>query len=272
MVNYVPLNYDISDTEERVQWLIDNDDKAQKIAKAALELSHMLFSPQFQEAYIRSEFNRVISNGVFTCLQDEYEERLARPSDINEHMDVLRTYALKCKTVVDLGKNTEAHSLYAYTMGLKDRDDTKITVVRDSNRADIFEFIINAENEGVKVDYINGTSIKISPINTDILHIDTWHVYGQLKRELEYWNSSVKGYIIMHDTTIDELVGESVRCDMPAGIQSIESGIPINEIRLGLGPAINEFIASHPEWKLDKKFINNNGLTILKRVNISSTD
>ena len=34
----------------------------------------------------------------------------------------------------------------------------------------------------------------------DITFIDTWHVYGHLKRELAYWHDHVKKYIIMHKT------------------------------------------------------------------------
>jgi hypothetical protein len=33
----------------------------------------------------------------------------------------------------------------------------------------------------------------------------------------------------------------------------------------GLWPAVEEFLAAHPEWKIEKRFTNNNGLTILAR-------
>jgi hypothetical protein len=98
------------------------------------------------------------------------------------------------------------------------------------------------------------------------LFIDTWHIYGQLKRELEYWHSSVKKYIIMHDTTVDADKGESVRMSCDIHSQSVESGFPVDEITKGLWPAIEEFVASHSEWKIERRFTNNNGLTILARV------
>jgi hypothetical protein len=34
----------------------------------------------------------------------------------------------------------------------------------------------------------------------------------------------------------------------------------------GLWPAITEFLESHPEWKLHKRYTNNNGITIIARV------
>lgn len=38
----------------------------------------------------------------------------------------------------------------------------------------------------------------------------------------------------MHDTTVDEIYGETIRCYMNAEEQSIESGIPVEEINKGL--------------------------------------
>ena len=69
----------------------------------------------------------------------------------------------------------------------------------------------------------------------------------------------------MHDTTIDEINGETIRCGWDAEIQSKESGFPVEEINKGLWPAVTEFLETHPEWYLKERFTNNNGLTILAR-------
>jgi hypothetical protein len=47
-------------------------------------------------------------------------------------------------------------------------------------------------------------------------------------------------YIIIQDTTIDEIYGETIRCKGNAEEQSIESGIPVEEINKGLWPAIGK--------------------------------
>jgi hypothetical protein len=98
-----------------------------------------------------------------------------------------------------------------------------------------------------------------------MLFIDTWHVYGHLKRELAHWHAHVHKYILLHDTTIDEVHGESIRGRHDTAAESRESGYPEDEIRKGLGPAINEFLAAHPEWVIEKKYTHNNGLTVLAR-------
>ena len=77
--------------------------------------------------------------------------------------------------------------------------------------------------------------------NVDLTFIDTWHVYGQLKRELNKFSKITNKYIIMHDTTVDEIYGETIRMGWNAEEQSIESGIPVEEINKGLWPAIEDF-------------------------------
>ena len=71
----------------------------------------------------------------------------------------------------------------------------------------------------------------------------------------------------MHDTTVDEWYGETIRCGGDAHAQSLLSGIPVDEINRGLWPAIVEFLAANPEWVLHERFTNNNGLTVLRKVN-----
>jgi hypothetical protein len=125
------------------------------------------------------------------------------------------------------------------------------------------QFLELCQKENVQAKFIHSSDLDCQPIETDLLFIDTWHVYAQLKRELELWHSHTKKYILLHDTTVDEWEGESVRGNMDTKKQSEESGFPEEEIRKGLWPAIQEFLETHPEWKLEQRYTNNNGLTIL---------
>jgi hypothetical protein len=70
----------------------------------------------------------------------------------------------------------------------------------------------------------------------------------------------------MHDTTVDEWQGETIRSGWNAVEQSQSSGFPVEEINKGLWPAIEEFLQNNTDWVLHERFINNNGLTILKKV------
>ena len=69
----------------------------------------------------------------------------------------------------------------------------------------------------------------------------------------------------MHDTTIDEYIGESLRMGWNISEQSETTGIPVEEIKKGLQPAIEEFLLENKEWVLKERYLNNNGLTILEK-------
>ena len=112
--------------------------------------------------------------------------------------------------------------------------------------------------------WINDLELNITE-NVDLVFIDTWHVYGQLKRELDKFSKITNKYIIMHDTTVDGIVGETIRNGWNAQQQSIETGFPIEEINCGLWKAIEEFLDNNNNWKLKERYTNNNGLTILEK-------
>jgi hypothetical protein len=59
MLNYVPIQYDLSDLKEKIEWLVNNDDKAKDIASKAFALSQLIFNPEFQKQYIDLELLRI---------------------------------------------------------------------------------------------------------------------------------------------------------------------------------------------------------------------
>jgi hypothetical protein len=188
----------------------------------------------------------------------KYIEHCKKPSDINEHLPTLREYASRSSSVVECGVR-EVVSSYAFADGLRGKSLTMIDIYRSPN---IDTFL----TEYPYAKFVLGSDLECPLIETDMLFIDTWHVYGHLKRELARWHPYVKKYIVMHDTQVDGVDGETIRLGFNAQIQSIQTGIPVEEINRGLRPAIEEFMAAHPEWKLNAHYTNNNGLTILERV------
>ena len=186
-------------------------------------------------------------------------------SDINEHLPTLYEYTKKCDSVVECGVR-DIVSSYAFGAGLLGNSQNSYVLVDPYKSNQINGFLNLCNSEGINATFVEQSDIKCPLVQTDLLFIDTWHVYGHLKRELAYWHSSVNKYIIMHDTTVDEWQGETIRCGWNVQQQSIQHGIPVEEINKGLWPAIEEFLAEHPEWKIEKRYTNNNGLTILGRI------
>jgi hypothetical protein len=206
-----------------------------------------------------------IKRNYFLICQNKY----IRPSlDICEHIPTLYKYAKECNSIFETGVRG-CISSWAFLYGLLENDNniSKKLFLNDISDCDINELLIESnkfKNIEIKYEWKNNLLLNFTS-NYDITFIDTWHVYGQLKRELDKFSKITNKYIIMHDTTIDEIYGETIREKMNAEKQSIESGIPIEEINKGLWPAIEEFLAINPDWYIKERFTNNNGLTILAK-------
>jgi len=194
-----------------------------------------------------------------------YHEKCRHISDIHEHLPTLYKYALQCNHITECGVRYIVSS-YAFAFGLKDKENNKLIQVDPYKDPSAEKFKNECQNENINVLFYEQSDLECPLENTELLFIDTWHVYGQLKRELERWNLYVSKYIILHDTTVDEWNGETIRMGFNAEEQSKTCGIPILEINMGLWPAVVEFLSNHPEWRLKERFTNCNGLTILERV------
>lgn len=189
-------------------------------------------------------------------------------SDIMEHLTTLYKYSKECDSVFETGVRG-CISSWAFLKGLlenKESTNKKVLFMNDINVCDVNELLLISKNFDIQVKYEwkNNLSLEFDQ-NYDITFIDTWHIYGQLKRELDKFSKITNKYIIMHDTTVDEIYGETIRCGWDAVKQSKESGFPVEEIRKGLWPAVLEFLDNNPEWYIKDRYINNNGLTILAR-------
>lgn len=140
--------------------------------------------------------------------------------------------------------------------------------MNDLDECNIEEILATSKNFDIDVKYEWKNNLNLEfDSDYDITFIDTWHVYGQLKRELEKFSKITNKYIIMHDTTVDEIYGETIRTELNANKQSEETGIPLDEINKGLWPAVTEFVDMNKEWYIKERFTNCNGLTILARKN-----
>ena len=200
-----------------------------------------------------------------SVIRQRYNEKCNTWSDIYEHLPTLYKYALDCNHITECGVRFVTSS-YAFAYGLLHKENAKLVQVDPSLSNEVRVFKEECDQENVPTIFYNQSDLDCPIESTDLLFIDTWHIYAQLKRELSRWHSSVNKYIIMHDTTVDEWSGESVRCGQNTEDQSRESGFPEEEIRKGLWPAIEEFLRDHPEWILKERFTNNHGLTVLARV------
>lgn len=178
-------------------------------------------------------------------LEEIYKINCERYSDIQEHLPILKRYTEECEHVTELGVRYVV-STYAFMMGKPKRLISYDILPVENFGIDRVKLKNLAKDNGVDFDFYVGDSTKIEIEETDLLFIDTWHVYQQLIVELNKHGNKSKKYIIMHDTTTFGFFGECGEGD-------------------GLMKAINEFIEKNQHWSIYEKFENNNGLTVLKR-------
>jgi len=207
------------------------------------------------------------------AIQYKFDSLSNSPSDINEHLPTLYKYATECESIIELGVRG-CISSWAFTWGLLNNNKSnKTLLLNDINPCEIGELLNITRNLNIQISYqwINDLQMTVNE-NVDMTFIDTWHVYGQLKRELAKFSKNTNKYIIMHDTTIDGIYGETVRLNWNAEQQSSITGIPVEEIKCGLWKAVEEFLLANPDWKLKERFTNNNGLTILERIPVADAN
>lgn len=169
-----------------------------------------------------------------------YNSPVGGGKDIYEHLPILKKYSMKVEHITEFGVR-KGNS----TIGLLSGKPEKM-ISYDIKKDPKFEYEVlkNMVKNDTNFIFMIGDTLKIEIEKTDLLFIDTYHTYKQLKRELYIHSYNVKKYIILHDTETFAKVGE-------------DRTIP------GLKQAIDDFIYDYKEWKVHKNFINNNGLTIL---------
>jgi hypothetical protein len=152
-------------------------------------------------------------------------------------------YASECEHITEMGVRNIV-STFALLMG-----EPKRMISYDINWANGIEAVIQWANvEGIDFDFRLADTTALTIKETDLLFIDTLHNYNQLKKELELHSHKAKKYIIFHDTTSYEHIGESY-----------EGGY-----EKGIWPAIEELI-EEGVWEIKERYTNNTGLTILNR-------
>ncbi len=195
-----------------------------------------------------------------------YERKCAQVSDIHRHLPTLYRQAKRCETVAEFGVRGIV-STWAFLRGLLENNSkTKELICVDIEDVPELQSVQQiARDSGIGLTFQRHDSATCTIPTVDLLFIDTWHVYGHLKRELRKHHGSVRKYILMHDTELDGVLGESQRHGWNIREQAQKSGYPEAEIRCGLQRAITEFLADHAEWKLLRRYHYNCGLTVLAR-------
>lgn len=161
-----------------------------------------------------------------------YLERCNTSHNIDQHLPILREYASRCDSVVELGTDI-GFSTTAFLSARPQRLDcydlvrtSSIDLLEELSRFTRTQFTFHQES----------TLTAVVP-ECDLLFVDTEHTAEQVTAELRRHAHKAKQYLVFHDV---------VAC--PAIV-----------------PAIWAYINTHPEWRLDKWLTNQSGLAIFSR-------
>ncbi len=189
---------------------------------------------------------------------------------INEHLPTLRKLSAECSSVTEVGVSLMV-ATWALFLGLSESDaQSRSYLGIDIELPPRENFQVAqrlARESGILFDFWCMDDMKIKDQDmpcTDLLFIDSLHTYCHLTYELETFSKNAKKYIVMHDTSAPW--GNANDTEYLGNYREYPAHIDRN--KKGLWPAVEDFLNKHKEWKLEIRYFNNHGLTILKRVKI----
>lgn len=193
--------------------------------------------------------------GTLKVFEQEFQAAKQTPCDIHEHLDTLYQYAKAVDHITEFGVRTgmSSRAFLAANKPLRSYD-----LFLDDRVSQLFRY---AKSNGMDVEYTESDVLNIEIDSTDLLFIDTWHCYEQVRSELHQHANKVRKYIIFHDTQTFGTVSEKQPLETdPSGVSSYREGSN------GILPAIIEFIIQQQgRWGFKEHKTNNNGLTIIER-------
>lgn len=191
-------------------------------------------------------------------LEQKIHQIYREPSDINLHIPAIIELAKECDTITEMGVRGIV-STWAWLAGNPKNGLISYDLVDPSNWGGKIEDVYEtAEAYGIPFKFIETNVLEIEIEETDLLFIDTWHCYDQLKEELRLHADKSRKYICFHDTTTYAHVSEPTTSEH-RWVGSLTSN-------KGLWDAVTEFLEENKDsWELVKRYENNNGFTIIKR-------
>ena len=208
-------------------------------------------------------FNTVCFAEENQNLAEQYLRACETPSDIYEHLPTLHSLAKECSSVVEIGVRTMVSS-WGILFGLSENPSLSrsyLGIDLEYPPDSIFHFARQlAQKQNIDFQFWQKNDLFINDFpHTELLFIDSLHTYCHLSYELDAFSPKVSKYIAIHDTSWGE-IDESYFGDYS------EYPPNIDRTKRGLWLAVIDFLQCHPEWALHKRYENNYGFTILRRI------
>ena len=184
-------------------------------------------------------------------LQYKFLSKLYTRSDIFEHLPILALLASKVDSVTEFGVR-KIVSTWGFLYGCPNKMVSVDLEHPNKHNENLDEVYALALENGIDYKFIQGNTLEVDIEETDILFIDTYHEYNQVKGELNRHAHKVKKYLIFHDTEMFGTYGQNLDDSLNTNLK-------------GINPAIDEFLKENSQWKKIFEYPHSSGLTILEK-------
>jgi len=175
-------------------------------------------------------------------LDELYTEVCNTVTDVFKHCPTICELATKCQHITELGLN----SLGVAVSVLASQPSKFICYGEKQGQVDLIKGRLEPLAGNTTFKAFLGNSLEIQIAETDMLILDTFHSYGQVKQELLRHAGSTRRYIVLLSTFAFSTRGEDGHAP-------------------GVGNAIMEFLADNKDWEVIYNLTHNNGMTVLER-------
>jgi hypothetical protein len=215
--------------------------------------------------YSSAEYIYGVDSSAQQELRNQYDYYCHTPSDIYEHLPVLRELARESSSVIEIGVRSMV-STWGILQGLSENPsplrsylgiDLAFPPSETLNQAARL-----ATSNEISFCFLKGNDMQIDLPYAEMLFIDSLHTYCHLTYELEKFSPFITKYLAMHDTsepwgTCDDWEYKGNYSEYPPHF---------DRAKRGLWAAVEDFLERHPEWILHERRLNNHGFTVLQRI------
>jgi hypothetical protein len=214
----------------------------------------------------------------FPSIHECYDYQFSVGTEQNrDQASSLRGLARECASVLELGVRNFFSCCYLLK-GLAEskapcRSYTGIDLC-PLDRIALEQFIRWAEQANIAFQVLQANDLAVRPGSPiDLLHIDSYHTYLHLSCELEQYSPFARKAILIHDTHHpygfrDEDQEEIENKGIYEVNHANQYSACFSREKRGIWPAVEDFLARHPEWTLERRSCIGTGLSILKRKDI----
>lgn len=211
-------------------------------------------------------FSLLCSLGSQASLESEYLKHFTEDSDLNEHLPVLRELAKQSRAAMEIGIRS-IESTWGVLMGLSENGRSVKSYIGVDLDVPPFNRLeaprAAAKENGIAFRFLQMNDMNLDLLGqVDLLFIDSLHTYCHLRFELDKFSPRVNKFIALHDTS--QPWGDENDSEYHGDYSEYNNAYDCS--KKGLWPAVQDFLASNPEWTLLHRYENDHGLTVLQRV------